>query len=212
MAESLLDLAHYAIQLAEDRGAQGAWATAHRSRKVEFTGRDGLLEKVQENTSRSVGLQLYVDGRYSSHRTTSLRPERMEAFIAEAVELTRALAPDPHRQLPDPALFEGRSSDDLELLDGSVDAISREQRQAWLDELDAGARADEAVISATAYVSDTHSEKASASSNGFEGSFASTSVWAGAEVTVRDEGERRPEGGYWLRARQVKGIPGLRDL
>ena len=88
----LLTRAQDAVRLAQSSGAQGAWASASRSRKVEFTARDGELEKVQEDTSRSVSLQLYVDGRYSSHSTTSLAPARLKSFVAEAVELTRALA------------------------------------------------------------------------------------------------------------------------
>src|SRR5690606_40699421 len=64
------------------------------SRDVELSYRDGALEKVQDSTSRSVALELYVAGRYSAHRTTDLEPDRLRAFIREAVALTRALEPD----------------------------------------------------------------------------------------------------------------------
>ena len=201
-----------AVQLALDSGADGAWASASRTRKVEFQARDGSLEKVQEDTSASVSVQLYVDGRYSTHSTTSLKPERLGAFVKEAVEMTRALAPDPDRALPDAALFAGRSDADLQIADGTVDTITREQRMAWLDGLDAGARTHEAVISATSYVSDDHTRGAAASSNGFEGTWEGTSVWVGAEVTVREEGERRPEGGHWLGVRNVADLPTMSDV
>lgn len=212
MAEALLDQAAQAVELARAAGANHAWADASRSRTVEFTGRDGELEKVQENTSRSISIELYVDGRYSTHSTTSLREGRLESFIAEAVELTRALEPDEHRELPDPALFEGRAEVDLEIVDGSVGSISREQRRGWLEELDTGARDDKRVISATGYVSDQHSDGAGASSNGFAGNWASTAIWAGASTTVQDEGDRRPSGGYWVGTRHVKGQPGMRSI
>ena len=212
MADILLDQAAQAVELAGAAGAEGAWAAASRSRSVEFTGRDGELEKVQENTSRSVAIELYVDGRYSTHSTTSLREGRLESFITEAVALTRALEPDEHRQLPDPALFEGRSDVDLEIVDGSVGSISREQRRVWLEELDTGARDDERVISATGYVSDQHSDGAATSSNGFTGTWASTAIWVGATTTVQDEGDRRPSGSYWIGTRHVKGQPGIRSI
>ena len=195
--------AHDAVALATSAGADGAWTTATRTREVEFTGRDGALEKVQENTSRSLSIELYVDGRYSTHSTTSLRPERLQSFVAEAVALTRALQPDPHRSLPDPALFAGRSEADLQLLDPAVDAMTTEQRQAWLDAIDAAARADERVISAMGYVSGSQSDGAMASSNGFEGGWSTSQVWVGASVTVRDEGDARPEGGRWIGARRL---------
>ena len=195
--------AHDAVTLATSSGAQGVWATATRSRAVDFTGRDGALETVQENTSRRLALELYVDGRYSSHSTTSLKPERLQAFVAEAVALTRALEPDPHRTLPDPALFAGRSDADLQILDPAVDALTTEQRQRWLDAIDAAARSDDRVISATGSVSSTKSDGAMASSNGFEGQWSGSQVWLGASVTVRGEGDSRPEGDRWIGARRL---------
>ncbi len=200
---NLMDRAEGAVELALAAGAQGAWASASSSREVEFTSRDGALEKVQENTSRSLSVQLYVDGRFSTHSTTSLQPERLKSFIGEAVALTRALQPDEHRELPDPALFAGRSSVDLQIADAGIDSFSNEQRDVWLKAMDAEARADDRVISATGYVSTSRGEGAAVSSNGFEGTWGGTSVWLGAEVTVRDEGDARPEGGLWLGGRRL---------
>ncbi|MCP4868507.1 MAG: TldD/PmbA family protein [Proteobacteria bacterium] len=208
----LLTRAQDAVRLAQSSGAQGAWASASRSRKVEFTARDGELEKVQEDTSRSVSLQLYVDGRYSSHSTTSLTPARLKSFVAEAVELTRALAPDEHRQLPDPALFEGVTETDLKLVDGTIASITRDQRMAWLKELFEGTRGHDGTISATTYASDHQSERAMASSNGFAGAYDGTQVWVGAEVTVQDEGDKRPEGGHWLGVRHLDGFPSMQAV
>ena len=95
--------------------------------------RDGTLEKVQEATSRGLSLRVWVDGRYGSHDTTDLRPERLDTFVRSAVELTAALEPDPDRQIPDPSLFEGRSDVDLELLDPAVAELTTDQRVAWLN-------------------------------------------------------------------------------
>ena len=213
MPEStILTRAQDAVRLGLAAGAQGVWASASRTRKVEFSARDGVLEKVQEDTSRSVSVKLYVDGRYSTHRTTSLAPARLEAFVAEAVALTRALAPDEHRQLPDPSLFEGRSASELELADSSVGGITRDQRTGWLKELHAGARGHDKVISVTTGAVDTTSETAMASSNGFAGAYESTQVWAGAEVTVQDEGDKRPEGWHWVGVRHVAGLPPMAEV
>ena len=199
----LITRAEDAVEMALGAGAQGAWASASSSREVEFNSRDGKLEKVQENTSRSLSIQLYVDGRYSSHSTTSLVPERLKSFVGEAVALTRALQPDEHRALPDPALFEGRSEADLQITDAGIDAFTNEQRDAWLQAMDAEARADDRVISATGYVSTSRGEGAAVSSNGFAGTWGGTSVWVGASATVRDEGDARPEGGLWLGSRRL---------
>jgi PmbA protein len=183
-----------AVEMAKAAGAQEAWASTSRSRNVEFAVRDGQLEKVQESTAQSLSIRLWVDGRYSAHSTTDLRPETLRSFLADAVALTRALEPDPYRVVPDPALFAGRPTDDLDLVDPAVDALTREVRLAACQEMNARVAGKPGVISATSWMSDGRSEGAAASSNGFAGGWGNTSVWWGTEVTVRDEGDKRPEG------------------
>lgn len=211
--DMMLSLARMIVDKATAAGAQGVWASANRSREVEFTGRDGDLEKVKEATSMSVGLSLYVDGRFSTHNTTSItREDRVDSFIAEAVALTRALQPDKDRELPDPALFAGRSEADLDLLDHRVDSMSKDERRTWLDVLDAAARTDERVISATGYVGGTLTEGAAASTNGFSGSWEGSQLWVGAEVTVGDGPDKKPEGGYWVGVRHLDDVPDLEGI
>src|SRR5512143_1091092 len=115
--DSLLDIARRAAQLALSRGAGEAAAGTYRARHVELSWRDGKLEKVTEATTRGLGLDLYVDGRYASVSTSDLRPDALERFVAGSVALARTLSPDPHRRLPDPALYAGLPEVDLDLLD-----------------------------------------------------------------------------------------------
>lgn len=207
----MLDLLHRraeaAVALAESAGANGAFAWASRSRSVETRFRDGALESVQESTSRALSLEIYADGRYSSHSTTDLREERLAAFVREAVALTRALQPDPHRQLPDPALFQGRPTQSLELVDAGVNALDPERRRAWLEAMDGAARASAEVISASSWVSDGHSLGAGCSSNGFSGDWESTSCWYGVDVTLKDGPDSRPEESSWAGGHHLAGLP-----
>ncbi|MBS2023368.1 MAG: TldD/PmbA family protein, partial [Deltaproteobacteria bacterium] len=119
MSETMLDAARAAVALARKHGAQEAAAGAYKERSVELEWRDGALEKISEATTRGVGLQLYVDGRYASVGSSDLRPEALERFVREAVVMTRALAPDPFRALPDPKLYAGQSAIDLMARDPS---------------------------------------------------------------------------------------------
>lgn len=197
MSVDLQTRAAEAVELGKSAGAEHVWAGADRGRSVDFSVRDGKLEKVQEATSQSLYLKLWVDGRFSSHTTSDLRPDRLKAFVAEAVALTRALEPDPFRLIPDPALFEGRSEVDLDVVDAGQAAITREQRIAWCQEMNERVRSTPKLISCTSSTSDGRSESAAASSNGFTGTHASTSVWMGTELTLQDEGDRRPEAWMW---------------
>jgi PmbA protein len=193
---TLLEIAREAALLARRHGAGEAATGAFRARHVEVAWRDGKLERISEATTRGLGLELYVDGRYAAVSTSDLRPEALDRFIAEAVALARSLAPDPHRLLPDPALYEGRAPIDLELEDpnhGTLDAVTRRR---LAEELEVAARSvpgHEQFLSVSTGVSDGASEGAYFATNGFEGVKRGTDFWLSAEVAVRDPDGRRPE-------------------
>ena len=215
MLRELAARAGDAIEMARAAGADDAWASADRSRSVEVEVRDGAIEKLQESTSRGLSLRLYVDGRYATYRTSDLRPERLRAFVRDAVAMTRALERDPFRVIPDPALFEGRSTADLELSDPAILRIDPQTRIGWCMTMSERARRHDAIVSATVGANDGHSLVASASSNGFSGHHERTSHWRGGTVTMRDEGDARPAGSYWVGARHLADVPdaaGVGDL
>ena len=212
MPADLEQRAIHAVELARNSGADEVWATASQERDVEFAYRDGALEKVQDTTARSLAVQIYADGRYSSHQTTDLNPDRLSGFIAEAVAITRALEPDEHRKITPAELFEGRSVANLDLIDASVATIDREQRLEWCRALDETATAHERVVSATAGVYDGSQRSASASSNGFLGTQESTYCWYGSRITLRDQGDRRASDGYFVGGVYVDSLPTAHDV
>lgn len=207
MPANLKDQAVHAVELARKAGAEDAWASANQSRDVEFEYRDGALEKVKDTTSRTLGVKIYANGRYSSHQTTDLNPDRLGGFISEAVAITRALEPDDYRKITPEELFANRPTDDLDLVDGTVAVLDRDQRLAWCEALDTVSTGHERVISATAGVYDGTQQSASASSNGFTGSQESTYCWFGSSVTLRDAGDKRAEDGFYAGGAHVEDLP-----
>ena len=192
----LLEITRRAAELAKKKGATDASVGAYRARHVEVAWRDGKVEKVSEATTRGLGLDLYVDGRYASVSTSDLRPDALDRFLEDAVALARTLAPDPHRRLPDPELYRGQANVDLELEDPSYSTVTAAQRRAEAEAVETAARAvrgAEAILSVSTSVSDTRSESTLVHTNGFEGERQGTDFWIGAEVTVRDPDGRRPE-------------------
>ncbi len=193
---TLLEISRAAARLALEAGAREAAAGAYRARQVEVGWRDGRVEKVSEATTRGLGLEVYADGRYASVSTSDLRPEALGRLAAEAVALARALAPDPHRRLPDPALYAGRPEVDLELVDPALGALDVPARRRTAEALEAAARAvpgADRIRSVTASVSDSEVESALVHTNGFEGARHGTDAWLGVEVSVQDPDGRRPE-------------------
>lgn len=197
MDSSLLTRASEAVDLAKKLGANEAWANISRDNGVSFEMRNGVLERVEESTSQGLSIQLWVDGRYSAHSTNDLRPASLESFVKEAVAITRSLQKDPFRTIPDSSLFENRPSINLDLVDQSVSSVSREERLELLKTMNDRLYGKDKVLSATSSVSTSHAHSAAASSNGFRGSYESTSMWIGAGVVLDEEGGKRPEEGYF---------------
>jgi PmbA protein len=215
MTTELRDLARLAVELALRQGAQGCAAGASRARTVSVQWRDGRIEKLTEATTRAVGLELYVDGRYSSVGTSDLRPEALERFVGDAIALARRIAPDPHRQLPDPALYEGRFEGDLELEDPTYGRLEAVERRRLAEAAEAGARSvkgAEAILSCTTSFSDTLVESHRIHSNGFEGAKRTTDFWIGAEVSVQDPDGRRPEDWDAAGGRHFAAVPAPEDV
>ncbi|MDJ0975944.1 MAG: TldD/PmbA family protein [Planctomycetota bacterium] len=204
--ELLLDEARRALEIAKRLGADDAAIRVAEGRSTEFVYRDAALEKVQDSATKVLGVSLYVDGRYSNHQSNDLRPESLESFLTDAIALTRALEPDPHRKLPDPALYEGRTEEDLDLWDPTLVDLDRDTALEWLSAMDKAAHEDETVISSASQLAVSHSAMARVSSNGFEGTRRGTSITAFTEVTVQDEGDKRPEAYAWAAGRHASDL------
>jgi PmbA protein len=194
--ESMRDVAVRAVELARAKGAGEAAASGYRVRQVDVTWRDGRVEKITEATTRGLGVDLYVDGRYASVSTSDLRHEALDRFIAESVALTRKLAPDLARQLPDPQLYQGQAKVELQLEDshyGEVDPASRRRTAEAMETAARSVPGAQAILSASASYGDMLAEKFQVHSNGFEGHRRATDFWASCEVSVKDPDGRRPE-------------------
>lgn len=198
MNPNLSDIAANALQLANAAGAGACRAQVQRERTVEVSYRLRKPETIKEASTLDLNLALLVDGRFSTQSTSDLRPEALKAFVAQSVAMTRLLAEDPDRSLPDPKYYAGRATVDLGQTDGTYAGLTPEDRHAMVREAEAAcvARAGDAMISATAGCSDTHYESVAVASNGFQGERAGTVFSLFAELTARDAGDRRANG-YW---------------
>lgn len=213
--ETMLQIAKQAISIAKNKGAQEVAASASTTREIDVTWRDGKLEKISEATKRGLNLQLYVDGRYSSVSTSDLRPEGVETFIENAISLTRTLARDPFRTLPDPALYQNQPTADLQIEDPKYETVTAIERRRMAADLEGAARSlkgSEAFLSVTSIVSDAFSESVRVHSNGFEGSRRDTTFNAELTVSVKDKDGRRPEEYAWASTRFFKDLPDVASL
>lgn len=207
MEQELLQQAQDAIDLVKKAGADDATATIRDNTSTEYTYRDGEIEEVKQNASRGLSLQIYVDGRYSTHQTTDLRPDILTQFVTDAVALTRHLSPDSFRQIPDPSLYENRSDIDLKINDPTIKDLPRDVCLEWLKNMDGVTHTDDRVVSASGYVWYGWNTSARVSSNGFAGTQTGTNIGYGASVTLKEGEHGRPEASRVVHGRHLSDLP-----
>jgi len=195
----LQDLAQWACDAAVKAGADEARATASRSRYTSLEYREQKVEALEESMRKSVSVSLFINGKYSGHRTSDLRKDAVIKFIGESVAMTKYLTEDPYRKLPDPKYYGDQSEADLDLVDSKYDAVAPEDRHRLIQELELAAldAGGDKIISVEAGYYDSLSETATVNSNGFSGYAERTDFWTGASVTAKDEGDKRPSDWWW---------------
>jgi len=205
----LRDIAQMAVNGAAQRGIPNTQVTVSKSRSVELTYRNGKPDKVKESTGLSLSISLYDKGKYSTSRSNDMRPAAIEQFLDSAVALTGAMTPDPFRKITDPALYKGRSNKDLCLYDPEIRSIDPDMRAKFAQTAERSAldAAGDRAISAEASFEDTETKIFKLHSNGFEGSTQESQIWLFAEVTLKDKGERRPDGWEIGGTRFCKKLP-----
>lgn len=209
----LMGQAQWVVSEAQKRGARGTRVHASRNSSSSVEWRDGKLERVRESTSMSVGVTLLVDGRYSSSSTSDLRKPALEKFLDEGISMTRAIAEDPDRVLPDPSRYAGQFAGDLKVYDEATATLSPDWLRRTVGELEAAARAapgSEKIVSVSTTAQTEVSELALVASNGMQGTHADSSVVLVAETSVRDVGGRKPEGWWYAACANREALPSLK--
>jgi PmbA protein len=197
---SLIDpqkVARDAVALGLRLGADEVRASVGRADDVQLQRRGGRLERAQEARTFGLSVSLFVEGRYSSHSSSDMRPEAIAALMERGVESTRLLEPDPDRALPDRALMGGLDEASLDLDDPAARQRDPARRREELEALEARAiaAAPADLISTTAHLWEGRSESWMCLSNGFETQSARTTFGWGVEATLKEaETGKLPEG------------------
>ncbi len=214
MNKELFDLAEWSVKTAKSAGADDCRVNINKERFVEISYRERKPENIKEASTRGLYIEVFVNNRYSGQSTSDLRKDALKDFIANAVSATKLLAEDPYRSLPDPKYYEDRAELDLRITDPDYNEFTPEDRHSLVKIIENSCLKEgaEKVISVTADEYDNHSESVMLTSNGFEGHRESTIYWAGASMTAKDEGDRRPQGYNYIGSVAKKDLPGYEEI
>jgi PmbA protein len=196
MNKEMQDLVAWVIKATKAAGADNCKVNLDSNRSVEISYRDRQPENIKEASTKALNMEIYVNGRFSLQSTSDLRKGALQDFIANAVAATKLLAEDPLRTLPDPKFYQGRAELDLELVDPSYKSFTPENRHEMVKALEKACLQEggDKVVSVTAQEEDGYQESMQMTSNGFSGHAQGTYHVAMAQMTAKDEGDRRPNG------------------
>lgn len=190
-------LAQWAMEFALKNGCQASRVTIYNGSSSTFEIRDMKIDRLHQASENSFIIQIYVDGRFGSYSTNRLDKKELEKFIKDGIAATRFLAEDKARTLPDAERYYKGGGEDLQLFDSNFDNIQPDEKvDLAMKACDEIMGKDDRIISASSSFSDGKEFKYMVSSNGFEGEASSSSFSTFASVSIKGEGEARPES-YW---------------
>lgn len=195
--EEKYNLAKWAVQFAQQNGANDAKVSIYNSTNSSIDVRDEKIDKIEQTIEKGLSIHLYVNNRYAAASTNRLNKKELELFIKEAIDGAQYLAEDEYRKLPDPELYYKGGGKDLKLYDSKINKVEPEDKIKIVKALEQEVLGtDDRIISVTTGYFDGYSASVMVTSNGFEGDKESTYVGVSANVSVKS-GDARPSGGWY---------------
>jgi PmbA protein len=198
---TLEEISQFLLERAKSKGADAADVVVAEGDSLEVGVRLGDIEKLQRSRAKHLGLRAFVGERSAIVSTADFSHPSLTALADDAVALARVTASDSFSGLP-PAAELAAKVPDLDLFDPSISDVTPEQATEWCKEAEAAARDSDPRI--------TNSEGASfdcgshtvvyAASNGFSGSYRSSSASLSAVPVASENGSMQRD--YWYTAQR----------
>ena len=197
ISEKQKDTARWAMEFALKNGCQACRISLNSGSEVSFEIRDMKIDRLQQASTNSMYISLYVDGRYGSFSTNRIERKELESFIRNGIDSTKYLTEDPSRKLPDTSLYYKGGSPDLGLYDATFNTIQADDKvKLAMQVCNEIMGKDSRIVSAESSYSDGENFRYLIASNGFEGESSGSNFSLSGSVSVKGEGDARPSS-YW---------------
>ena len=207
-----LELARLAMDMAAKEGALKCRVCLSKSVSDIIGTLNGEIDKVSHCLDRSLSLTLFVDGRFGTFSTNQLDEASLRNFVSKSVAMTRILAVDELRDLPDPARCcrKAVSGDELGLYDPAYADVSADQRRARALDAAVFGRMPETsaykLISEEGEYSDSEFDAVTLDSSGLFCRHKETSFEYGVEVTVEAPDGSKYSSFWWESSPSKSGL------
>ena len=207
-----LELARLAMQLAAKEGALKCRVCLSKSVSDIIGTLNGEIDKVSHCLDRSLTLTLFVDGRFGTFSTNQLDEDSLQDFVHKAVAMTRILAEDQLRDLPEPerCCKNAVTGDELGLYDPAYAEVTAEERRELALKAAVFGKAADApdykLISEEGEYSDSEFDAVTLDSNGLFCRHKETSFEYGVEMTVESADGGKFSGFWWESSPSRSGL------
>ena len=197
-SDDMLTLLDDLIAKAQRGGADAADAVCFDSVSLAHSQRLGAIEKLERSESRDLGIRVFIGHKQAIASSTDLGAEALDALVARAVTMARAVPDDPHCGLAAPERLAQDVPSDLDICDPEEPTPETLIARARAAE-DAARAVPGVTNSEGAEASWSRTEVALAGSNGFSGRYAISRHGIGVSVLAGDGLEMESDYDYVTR-------------
>jgi len=197
-SDDMLTLLDDLIAKARRAGADAADAVCFDSVSIAHAQRLGAIEKLERSESRDLGIRVLIGHKQAIASSTDLGAEALDALVARAVTMARAVPEDPYCGLAAPERLAREVPSDLDICDPEEPTPETLIARARAAE-DAARAVPGVTNSEGAEASWSRTEVALAGSNGFSGRYAISRHGIGVSVLAGDGLEMESDYDYVTR-------------
>lgn len=201
MGLELEAIADELLTAARHHGADAADVVVFEGDSLEIGVRLGAIEKLKQARQKHLGLRVFIGERSAVTSSADFARESLQRLASDTCELARLLAPDPFAGLPANEEIAGEVPA-MDLYDPEVAALTPEAAIARAKTAESAALASDSRISNSegSEVDSSTARVLYASSNGFRGSYHTSSVSLSVVPVASDNGAMQRD--YWYSAQR----------
>lgn len=191
------NLAAELVSALKKQGADAADVYIVSSTNFNTTVRLGNIEKLQQSTSKGLGLRVIKNGATANTFTTDFSDKAVRDLAREMMEIVKISSADKHNGLA-PKEFLGEYGGKLKMYDETLEKISPEKKIEITKAAEtAGMKFDKRVTNGrgTSW-NDSRSQVTLANSDGFVGQYKTTSASFSVNLLAEENGVKQTDGFY----------------
>lgn len=198
-------LAEDLVKYAKKKGASQAQVQIGDSSQFWAEVRNQNIEKLQQAGSRSLSLKIIVDEKVATASSSDFSIETLHRLVDNAIERAKLSSPDPFSVLPELSNVSVNEKD-LQIYDPSVSSLSADEKINIAKKIEKIGTSDKRItVSGGSSFYSSIGSLVLANSNGFIGSYKSTSISTGVALQAGDKDN--PVEDYWYEsANNLSGI------